>query len=327
MTLEKYLKISKLPFFFALLVTTFAPAYAQTDSGYQPPPMFDDMTPPMVRPESKTGNIVEPKASVPPENMVVAPQAPIAIAPRVSVDPDAPKVRPTFPIPPKKPAVPEAPAVSIAPPAPTKNTSTNIKPMSASGKASAITGPKTMPALPTTSVDTQVLYNGDEGAKTKEPTIFERHQKEVKDEAADHQDEKSSNTLMPIVPRPKNTSNPVLFETGTEGALKKVIPFEAGQIRMAEDLTNSIAAGVVRELDKDDKKNWRVQIKAYATPYGEGISSDRRIALSRALSLRSSLVTQGVPANRIDVFSDAAPAGDASQQDRIDLYLYGQKAP
>lgn len=323
MTLKNYLKAFRAIFLYTAVVSLASTSYAlaQTDTVYTPPPMFDDMTPPMVRPESKTGNIVEPKESSAPKAAPAAPQVPVSIAPRISSDPDMPQKRPLMPVPPKKPEPPKQ-AADVAVPTPSSApTSTPIK-----EKSSAITGPKTMPALPATSVDSQVLYNGDEGVRSniKEPTIFERHQQEAHEKTkADSADDKKS--LMPVVPRPKNTANPVAFESGEQGALKKVIPFEAGQIRIPEELTNSLAAGVVKELDKDGKDGWRVQIKSYATAYGDGISSDRRIALSRALSLRSSLVTQGVAASRIDVFSEGAPSNAGAQGDRIDLYLYGQK--
>ena len=302
------------------------PALAQADAGYSPPPMFEDMTPPMVRPEKPTGNLVEKKVSPPPVVEKVQ-EKPVVVAPRVSVNPDAPKIRP-IPIPPKKPAaVPATPQASV-PSAPGFE-----KPK----YESAIKGPKTMPALPAEKVDTQVLYNGDED-KGAQQTIFERQQKIAAEErktatqavapvSANKASDKTVEPIDPVVPRPKDASAAVRFETETQQALKKIIHYEPGQIRLVEDLTNSIAAGVVQELDAEDKKDWRVHIKSYATPHGDGISSDKRIALSRALSLRSSLIEQGVAANRMDVLSEGIPADGTKGKDRIDLYLYETKAP
>jgi hypothetical protein len=288
--------------------------------------MFDDMTPPMVRPEKPSGNLVEKKVSPPPvvEKMQ---EKPVVVAPRVSVDPDAPKIR-QIPIPPKKPAA--APVVSQAP-APSMPASEKPK------YESAIKGPKTMPALPAEKVDTQVLYNGDED-KGAQLTIFERQQKMAAEEKktatqavttvpANISSGKAVEPIDPVVPRPKDSSSAVRFETETQQALKKVIHYEPGQIRLVEGVTNSIAAGVVKELDTEDKRDWRVHIKSYATPHGDGISSDKRIALSRALSLRSSLIEQGVPANRMDVLAEGIPADGTKGVDRIDLYLYQTKAP
>lgn len=266
--------------------------------------MFDDMTPPMVRPEKPSGNIVEPK---------------------VSTNPDAPKIQRPLMVPPKKPEAPKVEdkvEVNTAPPQiPVQEDGVTPK------RESAIKGPKSMPALPAQSVDKQVLFNGDEGAN--EPTIFERQQMKAQKESSAKKDKSDPIApINPVVPRPEDTSSPVQFERGQQGAMKRSIPFEPGQIRLSKETTNDIAAGVVKELDTDGRDAWRVQIKSFATPHGDGISSDRRIALARALSLRSSLITQGVEANRIDVVSQGDEAqGTAPAADRIDLYLYGPKEP
>jgi hypothetical protein len=296
---------------FIFLAVLFLPFSGQAqEAGYAPPPMFEDMTPPMVRPESATGNIVEPKVSAPPI-VVDTPQKPVVVAPRMSVDPSVTQERKMIPIPQKK--------LDIAPLA-----ISNSVPATAFHKQvereSAIKGPKSMPALPTTMVEAEVTYNGDEGVKKKaEPTMLERNQV-LRTKEPDLA--KTVEPIEPIVPRPKNMSAPASFVSADQG-----ISFEAGQIRIPDELTNSIAAGVVKELDAKDKAEWRVQIKSFATPHGDGISSDKRIALSRALSLRSSLIEQGVAANRIDVLAEGIKVGEAEGLDRIDLYLYGTKAP
>lgn len=224
------------------------------------------------------------------------------------------------PVPPKKPVAPiktdkepetqpinkktvtQSPA--IAPVVPAAPSATIRDP-----KQSAITGPVEMPALPAQSVEGKVLYKADDDKQ--EPTILERQQEPSKEK-----------TLVPIVPRPKEGVTPATFEPGEkQNALKKSIPFQPGQIALGSDDIDPIAAGVVKELDNEDNKNWRVQISAFATPYGNGLSSDRRIALSRALSLRTALITQGVSASRIDVLAEGLQS-DGKPGDRIDLYLF-----
>ena len=279
MIFEKFLKAYK---FFIILSFCFfvignqACVSAQENSGYNPPVMFEDLTPPMVRPDTKTGNIIEPKKSVRPD--IVRPpvmQKPIIEPPLKKVD--APK-------------------------------------------ESAIKGPKTMPALPAVSVDRQITFNGDED---NGPTIFERQQKSLKAKQNENPpSEVKEKEIEAFVPRPKDTKNPSIFDDSNQSALKKVIPFEKGQIALSSDTTNSLAAGVVKELDDEDKKEWRVQIKSFATPYGTGISSDKRVALSRALSLRSSLIAQGVSANKIDVLAEGLGSENGKSEDKIDLYLY-----
>jgi outer membrane protein OmpA-like peptidoglycan-associated protein len=399
---------------FGLLAMT-APhnaASAQTP-GYRPPPMFEDMTPPMVRPETKDGYIVQPKASVAPrDTQSPVPPAyakPPVVLPRVSVDPDAqkqaplpiqqapvapapvpanvppakpvappvavpppapvvtqpqtapaqkpsvtpsqppvvqpPKMKPIVeevyikrekpkaekkevskPVPPKKPAAPKEeertqsqaepssveaaspPSASAPVPRPPEEAPKPVEPAQRDPSESAIHGPKTMPALPTQSVDGQVLYEGQEAASS-EPTILERHQQQA---------EQKSEPVKPVVPRPKEGVAPASFDKAErQNALKKTIPFQPGQIGLKTEEADPIAAGVVKELDDDERKDWRVQIKSFATPSGTGLNSDRRVALSRALSLRSTLITQGVPAGSIDVLAEGG------QEDRIDIYLYG----
>ncbi len=181
----------------------------------------------------------------------------------------------------------------------------------------SVTGPKTMPAIPTEGVDGQVLFESDD--QTQEQTILERHQIQT-------EEKHKAETLVPIVPRPKENVTPATFESGEQNAMKRSIPFEPGQIRLPAEIADPIAAGVVQELDKNDRSDWRLQVRAFATPHGTGLSSDRRIALSRALSLRSTLITQGVAAERIDVLAEGVESTGGQSGDRIDLYLYGPKS-
>jgi hypothetical protein len=385
-----------------VLLTPAQPAQAQ-DPGYAPPPMFEDMTPPMVRPEGQDGYIVTPKASTNTQLPEATLGRPPVVVPRVSVDPDsarpapapapspAPAAAAPAPYIPTAPAAPVAPAVPVPPPAipvapvpppkmkpvveetyikrhapvkkpeppkkrseeprteaigkpaPTPSPSrpappaapskkpagdTKAPPPPSSAKApavepvkrdphvSAIQGPKTMPALPAGNVEQQVTF---EAAPETPETIMERHRKEAQAKRA------GEPTLTPIVPAPNPNVQPAEFDRGGQDVLKKIIPFQPGQISLPSAAADPIVAGVVKELDRAEMKDWRVQIKAYATPHGTGLSSDRRIALSRALSLRSTMITQGVPAGKIDVLAEGLQSEGASPPDRIDLYLYGPK--
>ena len=223
----------------------------------------------------------------------------------------------------KKPAPtpsPSKPSAPVAPESYTQPSSSSeapiIKPVQRDPSQSAIKGPKTMPALPTEAVDEQVIFD----AKEETPqTIMERHQQETRSK-------KKEGTLTPIVPAPNPNVTPTAFDPGEQGVLKKSIPFNAGQIGLTAADADPIIAGVVKELDQKDKEDWRVQIRAFATPHGAGLSSDRRIALSRALSLRSSMITQGVAASRIDVMAEGLQTDPSKPGDRIDLYLFGPPA-
>lgn len=397
-------KSSKLFSLIALaLLGSSSYALAQ-DAGYTPPPMFEDMTPPMVRPESKDGYLTpqlsSPNTPLPPAEAPT--QVRPIVAPRVSIDPNSPRaaapapvpaqpsapvtttttvpvqpsIAPAAPIqPPKmmqpiieqekpraKPPVakPRAPAVTVpkveAPKAPApvpplkpeiqaeqpkiEKPVVPVAPASAEDKKeaqtptsspkakeddrtvrvkrdpkeSAIQGPKTMPALPTETIDSQPTF--ETKPVDQEKTILQRHQEEVKKET-----EKAEPIAPVAVPKPNVA--PAAFDKGAQGALKKSIEFQQGQIGLSSAEIDPIAAAVNKELDAEGKKDWRVQIRAYATPYGTGVSSDRRIALSRALSLRTALIAQGVPAARIDVLAEGGAPEGGKPDDRIDVYMYG----
>lgn len=190
---------------------------------------------------------------------------------------------------------------------------------------SIMSGPKTMPAVPTEDVDNQVLFNGDDD--TPSQTILERHQSQTRKK---QQEEKKRAETARSAPPPAVKEDTVpatakarTFEDNGQDAMKRTLPMQPGQISLSPPLAQQIAGDVLQELGADGKKDWRVQIRAYAAPHGAGLSSDKRIALSRALALRSSLITQGVAPDKIDVLADGLEnAGD----ERIDLYLYGPKA-
>jgi len=70
--------------------------------------------------------------------------------------------------------------------------------------------------------------------------------------------------------------------------------------------------------------DWRVQIQAFASPNGEGVSSARRISLSRALAIRTWLMDQGIDAARMDV---RALGAESNRQplDRVDMVFFDPK--
>lgn len=189
---------------------------------------------------------------------------------------------------------------------------------------SVVTGPKTMPAVPTEDVDNQVLFNGDDDAPSQ--TILERHQSETRKKR--QEEKKRIEAAKPVPPPVKEDAAPAAaktrtFEENGQDAIKRSLPMQPGQISLSPPLAQQIAADVMQELGTESKKGWRIQIRAYAAPHGAGLSSDKRIALSRALALRSTLITQGVAPDKIDVLADGL---ENSGDERIDLYLYGPKA-
>lgn len=330
-----------------------APVAAQ-DSGYVPPPMFEDMTPPMVRPEGEDGYIVAPRVSSPTiENAPVRPSpVPTLSAPRLVPEapnaPSVPKMPPSAkpkmmaPIvePPQKPARPESKPQPKPQPKAEPASKPALEPASkpVGTRESAITGPKTMPSLPVHGVDEQVIHDVTDAnatdanatdAPSDEMTILERvnQRKKAEEKTPEIKAGKApapvSDSTAPAFPAPTPNVPPAAFDIAEQGALKKIIPFEPGQIGLEKNTAYPIVAAIMTRFK--DKDGWRVQIKSFATPHGAGVSSDRRIALARALSLRSILIAQGVPASVIDVLAEGLQSDAGAPADRIDLYLYGPK--
>ena len=77
--------------------------------------------------------------------------------------------------------------------------------------------------------------------------------------------------------------------------------------------------GAVTELRGDEKSI--VTLNAYAAVAADGDQQEsRRLALARALAVRSYLMRKGVPSNRIDVRA-IGPANDAHGDDRVDIKI------
>ena len=90
------------------------------------------------------------------------------------------------------------------------------------------------------------------------------------------------------------------------------VPFEPQSVEIAaagrgalDGLAKSLSAGDVRQID----------VRGYAS--GEDTGEARRMALARALSVRSYLIDQGVKA-RIEVSASAQPARTAPKE-RVDV--------
>ncbi|MBM3491889.1 MAG: hypothetical protein FJX68_15895 [Alphaproteobacteria bacterium] len=64
----------------------------------------------------------------------------------------------------------------------------------------------------------------------------------------------------------------------------------------------------------------RLQVKAYASGDADNSSRARRLALSRALTVRSQLIEQGIRSTRVDVRALGVPS-DGGPEDRVDLLL------
>lgn len=176
-----------------------------------------------------------------------------------------------------------------------------------------VTGPKTMPAVPAGGFDAETLYHDDDGKI--EGAILKRHAETLQEE------EKPA----PVSVAPENADLTLLdiFELDGGQAYKIVVPFDQGMETVSDALMTSVQAKTYQLMGRDE--GWRVRILAYASPYDEGLSSDRRMALNRALLFREAMLNQGIEARRIDVHALGKNTRDP-QKDRVDLIYYGPEA-
>lgn len=93
---------------------------------------------------------------------------------------------------------------------------------------------------------------------------------------------------------------------------------------LTTDLQQSVEENVLPRLLKNP--DWRLEIRAYASPSEDAQSGDRRIALARALAVRAFLREKGIAAARMDVRALGRNT-DRKPYDRVDLVFLSDGAP
>lgn len=298
------------------IMRRFSPRHSPT----QQPPAPDNATPPeqkytgannpLLPPVVTQGDpaleqakpVVQPKAPSAPKIVETA-KAPLPvpkpqIAKPATAIPDAPVVAAPAPAAIEKP---QAPATAKKPAAPAVAKS-NAMPAARVTSKGVVTGPKTMPSVPTGSVTAEATFD-EHAASANEPTLMERHQAAVREEAP----------AAAPAPAPK----PVIEEVAiiVPPVDKLSIPFAQG-MSDAQDLAID---AIVSALQSDPAA--RLMIEAYGTATDQGENSDRRLSLARAMNVRKAIVGSGVAPHRIDIRAQGrqAPAGSP---DRVDLSVY-----
>lgn len=211
-----------------------------------------------------------------------APDTPVAAAPATP-----PIQKPQVPVVAKKPAAPSVSEPTAMPAA--RVTSKGV-----------VTGPKTMPSVPTGSVVAETTFN-EHAAGEDEPTLMERHHAAIQEDSP------------PPVAAPMPA--PVIDTARTTPANKLSIPFTQG-IDTAQDLP---IEGIVSALQADP--SYRLMIEAYATSTDAGENSDRRLSLARAMAVRKALMDDGIAPYRIDIRALGRHVPNGSP-DRVDLSVY-----
>jgi outer membrane protein OmpA-like peptidoglycan-associated protein len=97
------------------------------------------------------------------------------------------------------------------------------------------------------------------------------------------------------------------------------IDFETGEVSLTKDATGTIDKNVVDALKTSPDS--RIQIVAYAAASDGKESTARRTSLSRALSVRSYLISQGIDATRMDVRAMGVQTDQKAEADKVDMVL------
>lgn len=176
-----------------------------------------------------------------------------------------------------------------------------------------VKGPKTMPAVPAQTFDAEVIYENRDGQV--EGAILRRHQLEKTQERA------KESSVLEAAPQGAQTERLALdiYDLADGKARKITLPYSKGQENAQQDILKSLQVETQSILKQNPE--WRLQIQAFASPYDEGQSSDRRMALTRALAIRQTLLESGIEPRAMDVRALGSQTSDP-QKDRVDIILY-----
>jgi outer membrane protein OmpA-like peptidoglycan-associated protein len=97
------------------------------------------------------------------------------------------------------------------------------------------------------------------------------------------------------------------------------INFKAGETDLPTTSFNEVDSGIISALKSDNTA--RVEIVAYASAEGGKDSDARRASLSRALSIRSYLISKGINATRMDVHAMGIEQDAKTTSDKVDMIL------
>lgn len=277
-----------------------APALAQET--YTPPPMFGAPAPlPPVTPEA-----AEPRK---PSYVPPAEEKPRYIEPKrskavpVEVQEKSPDIETSAPEHKTSQALPPLPAKKPAVP---KYISKKVK------REGVVRGPKTMPAVPAKDYHSETLFENEDGQI--EGAILKRHTDIQEKQEAPPKQEKAIVT----------PSSMDIFALADGKAKRATLLYPKGSADTVDGQSwNAVGPKSVQILKENP--NWRIQIMSYATPYDDGQSSDRRMALNRALNIREHLLASGVEPQVIDIraLGNQAPDGE---KDRVDVIYYAPDA-
>lgn len=121
----------------------------------------------------------------------------------------------------------------------------------------------------------------------------------------------------PIARRPETRAASAPESEISSGTIS--VAFKAGEVSLTGEATGTIDKNVVDALKTSPDA--RIQIVAYAAATDGKESTARRTSLSRALSVRSYLISQGIDATRMDVRAMGIQADQKAEADKVDMVL------
>ncbi len=309
--------ISKLTLLFLFIIICDANAQENTSlKTYTPPPMFGDPKP--VPPKKAAPDVpTMPKLSLPAKaeseikEELVEPKI-IKSVPEEKIEPSKTAV-----IPLKKPEHPkvkfEGKPIAAIPEEETieKNKTKDVinKKVSTPASAGVVKGPKTMPSNKKENVETEILFKSE---KQSPSNLMDRLQ-ETEEKAAAPQ---KNNEPAPINPSTGYTL-PNL-DVMADGSQKLNLIFQKSQATLAPEQINTLNILIIPALKKG--KNTRLLLEAFASPQNKSLNGDRRLALTRAMAIRTHITEQGISPNRLDVRSLGAQT-NVQPMDRVEILL------
>ena len=177
------------------------------------------------------------------------------------------------------------------------------------GSKGIVRGSKTMPAHKKSKVDAEVTF---ESPNQETPDLLGRVQKQNKKPPM------AVVTEEKIQPIAESAILLPAFDVQADGRKKIVMIYAGSETSLDGAKKDILMRGIIPALDQNISAKLRIQ--AYAGPQGEALSMDRRLALSRALAIRSYLLEQEISARRIDVRALGAQS-DVRPLDRVELFI------
>ncbi|MAZ75804.1 MAG: hypothetical protein CMH31_00695 [Micavibrio sp.] len=169
-----------------------------------------------------------------------------------------------------------------------------------------VKGPKTMPAVKKKSVDAEKIDQNK--VNNTQTDMLARVQ-----------------TLDPVEPKKlakdaePETKKDILSTKEAKSLLKDrlVLIFDGASASLSDQKQEILKNKVIPVFADGDK---RLNVTAFASPQSEGLNSDKRLALSRALAVRSFLIENGISSNQINIRSLGAQT-TKQPYDRVELQL------